>query len=185
VRHVSDRVVVMYLGETCEIGSSDELFDSPKHPYTEALIAANPGLDDERSQVRLHGDIPSPANPPQGCRFHTRCPRATPECGWDVDDAVRTLQRAEVLDGLVRLERTSPFSAVLEFEDGGQAHAAHETLKSPPTPPAMREAMTELESAEAQLQIGFVPVDGVDLVEIEDGRETACILFTKDRKERA
>ena len=183
VRHVSDRLVVMYLGETCEVGPSDQLFDSPKHPYTEALIAANPGLDDERSHVRLYGDIPSPANPPEGCRFHTRCPRATPECGWDIDDALRALERNELLDGLVGVERASPFSAVFDFESGAAAQAVHEALESPPTPQAMRDAMIELEPSDTRLQVSFVPVDGVELVAIDDDRETACILFTKRRTE--
>jgi peptide/nickel transport system ATP-binding protein len=76
VREVCDRVAVMYLGEIVEIGSTDELFSDPQHPYTRALLASIP-VPDPRQRgkgVELTGDVPSPSNPPSGCRFHTRCP---------------------------------------------------------------------------------------------------------------
>jgi len=84
VRHISDRVAVMYLGRIVELGGRDEIFQRPLHPYTKALIAAIPVPDPEREARRerlpLSGDIPSPANPLPGCRFHTRCPFATEVC---------------------------------------------------------------------------------------------------------
>ena len=84
VRYISDRVAVMYLGRIVELGSSDDVFDESLHPYTQALIAAIPVADPEREAARVHtplkGDIPSPADPPSGCRFHTRCPFATEVC---------------------------------------------------------------------------------------------------------
>nr|WP_325213690.1 oligopeptide/dipeptide ABC transporter ATP-binding protein [uncultured Oscillibacter sp.] len=77
VKHVSDRIAVMYLGQLVELAGTDELCASPCHPYTEGLLAAipipDPALRRERSSVLLQGDLPSPANPPSGCRFHTRC----------------------------------------------------------------------------------------------------------------
>ncbi|MFK3665827.1 ABC transporter ATP-binding protein [Ochrobactrum teleogrylli] len=84
VRHFTDRVAVMYLGRIVETGKTAEVFDRPEHPYTEALISAIPLPDPvaqrQRRRIMLQGDLPSPANPPKGCVFSTRCPISIPEC---------------------------------------------------------------------------------------------------------
>lgn len=82
VEHLCQRVGVMYLGSMVELADKDELFDNPLHPYTKALLSAIPIPDPtiKRERIILTGDIPSPANPPKGCKFHTRCPYATDKC---------------------------------------------------------------------------------------------------------
>lgn len=83
VRYISNRVCVMFLGQICEIGSTEEIYSNPMHPYTRFLIDAVPTIDlDKRNEPKplLMGEIPSPVNPPSGCRFHTRCPYAKPVC---------------------------------------------------------------------------------------------------------
>lgn len=90
VRHISDRVMVMYLGKVVEIAPKHALFNQPTHPYTRALLSSipvpNPKVQNER--ILLSGDVPSPINPPSGCRFHTRCPFATELCNKKEPDTV-------------------------------------------------------------------------------------------------
>lgn len=82
VKHISDNIAVMYLGKIVEMGSKDEIFDNPKHPYTKALLSAVlvPDPTEKKERIKLEGDVPSPLNVPKGCRFSQRCPMATELC---------------------------------------------------------------------------------------------------------
>ncbi len=82
VKHISDRIAVMYLGKIVELAERDELFANPRHPYTEALLSAVPIPDptQRKERIVLQGDLPNPANPPSGCHFHTRCPYVQDVC---------------------------------------------------------------------------------------------------------
>ncbi|MGE7931375.1 ABC transporter ATP-binding protein [Viridibacillus arvi] len=91
VHHISDRVAVMYLGKIVELTTRDELYEKTQHPYTKSLLSSVPDISDEhREKIILTGDVPSPSNPPAGCRFHTRCPVAMDICKTQEPDFIQT-----------------------------------------------------------------------------------------------
>jgi oligopeptide/dipeptide ABC transporter ATP-binding protein len=180
VRLMSDRIAVMYLGKVAEQGTATEMFDDPRHPYTEALLAANPDINAKVSEMKgLRGAVPDPANPPEGCRFHTRCPVATPICGWEVDDAVAWLGTHEaLLAGLTDVQRRSNFDATLSFQDDSAAAAVGNAVQNGDMPPSMKNAMEGFSTDGSKVTLTFKPVDEVELEDVGGGHMTACVLHT-------
>ncbi len=130
VEHISDRVAVMYLGEVAEVGTTEEVFSPPYHPYTEALLSAIPEPDPlwQGDQIRLSGSVPSPIDPPSGCRFNTRCPRVIQPSSVDVPQRVwRSL-----LNLKERTRGTEEVRSVTGVEEGAEvadpADTPRETL---------------------------------------------------------
>ena len=131
VEHIADEIAVMYLGKIAEIGSPEELFAPPQHPYTEALLSAIPEPDPlwEGDRILLEGSVPSPIDPPSGCKFHTRCPRVIPPADYDFEQsewrAVMSLRH-----------RTREADIAVETFDAGEAalmESLRDELDLPPT----------------------------------------------------
>ena len=99
IRYISDRIAVMYLGEIVELGLTEEIFQSPKHPYTAALLSSVPQLNqgNKIAQIKLNGELPSPQNLPQGCKFHTRCPYAMEKCKTQIPEDIIVLWTGKLL----------------------------------------------------------------------------------------
>lgn len=96
VKHISDFIMVMYLGKIVEYGASEEVFNNPKHPYTKALLSSAPTTkQNAQEKIQLKGEIPSPLSPPEGCSFHTRCPIATEECK-QLDPKLKLIREVKV-----------------------------------------------------------------------------------------
>ncbi len=178
VRHMADRIVVMYLGRAAEAAPTDVIFDGAHHPYTDALLAASPDLERQSTERQtLEGAIPDPARPPQGCRFHTRCPVATAQCGWEVDDVVRWLEDSSgTLNSLTGVTRESEFDAWFDFEKAEQAEALAAAIESDATPAAMRSALDGLTVDGARVRVRFEPVDEVQLTRRGLDHQAACVL---------
>ncbi|MEU0373020.1 oligopeptide/dipeptide ABC transporter ATP-binding protein [Streptomyces sp. NPDC006283] len=169
VRHISDVIGVMYLGSLVEEAPSDALYAGPKHPYTKALMSAvpvpDPEVEDRRERILLQGDLPSPANPPAGCRFHTRCPWAQEKCAverpvlTDVGDGHKVACHfaAEIEAGTLELTRPTGIEAVTETE-AVAAEGPDEPKSTVPAPASGTDAPAKAETpAKAEAEKADAP----------------------------
>ena len=187
VRHMASEIVVMYLGRVAEAGPTAELFADPIHPYTRALLRSSPDLagDDADADAMqgLEGNVPDPARPPMGCRFHTRCDVATPECGWEIDDVISRLEDVPgMFDALAGVERRSRFDADLAFDDEASAHRLADALdgsdgaEGSDVPGSMTAAIETVSVRERAVSIRFREVPEVTLTARGHHRRAACVL---------
>ncbi|MGB9987626.1 ABC transporter ATP-binding protein [Salarchaeum japonicum] len=176
VRHICDRVAVMYLGEIVETGDVDGIFENPRHPYTQALLESVPRADTQESEreVRtLSGDVPSPRNPPSGCRFRTRCPHVIPPDGLDIDqEAFRS-----VMDLRDRLERGDFGPDDVDSPDEWTEHVSAEL--SGRARDAVEDAFESLaagggDAARERLRETFQTVCETDAPELGEGEQPAA-----------
>jgi oligopeptide/dipeptide ABC transporter ATP-binding protein len=178
IRHMADWVVVMYLGRVAETGSTPDIFDDARHPYSHALLKASPDLEDDpdTTLITLEGSVPDPARPPQGCRFHTRCLVATPACGWEIDDVVRWLEdEPRMFESLTDVTRQDEFTADLVFADEEAAGRLEGALGSDKVPQAARGALRDLSRDGARVRVSFQEVGGIELTERNPGHFAACV----------
>ncbi|MEW2553906.1 oligopeptide/dipeptide ABC transporter ATP-binding protein [Streptomyces zhihengii] len=175
VRHISDVIGVMYLGGLVEEAPSDVLYEGPKHPYTKALMSAvpvpDPEIEDRRERILLQGDLPSPANPPAGCRFHTRCPWAQDRCAverpvlTDLGDGHKVACHfaREIDEGTVPQTRSTGIDAVVATEAVASKEAAVSETVTDPSSAAVAVPAPRPSTEDA------APAEGADASEPADG----------------
>mgnify|MGYP006415689927 FL=1 len=182
IRHMADKIVVMYLGKVVEAGNTEDIFANPQHPYTKALLAASPDLQSEvtSGMAALDGAIPDPARPPQGCSFRTRCPVAQPECGWEVDDVVRRLEHKDsIFNFLKEVDQSDAFNAKFTFETEAAANQLMAAMKSDDIPDAMKKMVGKLNCDAEHVTVSFKPAKTVPLIACGNGSSARCVLVNK------
>jgi peptide/nickel transport system ATP-binding protein len=165
VRYLADRIAVLYLGRIMEVGGSEEVFKGPNHPYTEALLSAVPNVDGEvRARILLEGEIPSPANPPSGCVFNTRCHRAIAGLCEVTEPPLIEVEPGHMMACHIPLEELRTLQRRRTTEGAGDIEAA--VTKAAETTgqsvEALAEAVQEAEAAEADAAEADVRTEGVD-----------------------
>jgi peptide/nickel transport system ATP-binding protein len=189
-----DRIAIMYLGRIVEIGDTDEIFDHPRHPYTQALLKAIPNPDPSVSVVRdlPRGEIPDAARPPLGCAFHPRCPVATPICGWESRDLRTVLEdhwlrrggqtyaeESGVLGNLDVLDEPST-SVRLGRADPAAAMTLLARIRSENPDEPMWQGVTSMGETQTGVAVEFH--DGEDPhLRRAGGVDVACVLYGEDR----
>ena len=188
-KFMCDRIAIMYLGKIAEVGPSETIYADPKHPYTEALLAAVPQPHPtQRAAPELpRGEIPDAASPPRGCRFHPRCPKAVATCGWEPRDLIDAIEDrwARLTPEAFEAERAvlgDVGSATLTpdgvtFDVGDRAAGARVLLdRSAAARPGMSEAIDEIIEDSGRILVRFRPAAEPPLRPVE-GRDVACVLY--------
>ena len=179
IRHMADKIVVMYLGKVVEAGKTEDIFADPQHPYTKALLAASPDIvtNVTTDMAALDGSIPDPARPPQGCSFRTRCPVAQAECGWEVDDIVRRLEHREILfNALKEVNQPDAFNAEFIFDSKKSANELVVAMQSDDIPIAMKKAVKKVIADNEKVNVAFENAQTVPLSNCNNGSSSRCVL---------
>ncbi|WP_248910859.1 ABC transporter ATP-binding protein [Halocatena marina] len=209
VREVCDRVAVMYLGEIVELADTETLFADPKHPYTRSLLASIPSPDPSNrgNRIPLSGNVPDPANPPSGCRFHTRCPAVIQPKGYDFEQdhwrSVMDLRLAltdqsielNALKNIVSVDRGKDISSVSDDELAAALRTEYgipDSLSDPSAEDVLNEALEaivneSLDAADELLATEFATVcekDHPRLHETVTGHSSACHLYNHPRSKK-
>ncbi len=179
VREVCDRVAVMYLGELVETAPTEDLFEDPRHPYTRALLGSTPVADPRRrgQGTTLTGDVPSPSDPPPGCRFHTRCPEVIPDEAYDLDSetwrSVLDL-RLRVLSGRVDTEAVRTYAAPDDDPANADPDAVRAAIREEfDLPATLSDAEAEAALSDALTRLADADVDGA-ADRLNDAFPTVC-----------
>lgn len=184
---ICERIAIMYLGQIAEIGPTQSVYADPKHPYTKALLEAIPVPDPDRRHMKKlpKGEVPNAVNPPAGCRFHPRCPVATPTCGWEAKDVLDLLDQRALDKGVGAGDEAAlgPRSKVKVVDDAleipapeGRAQVREHVQEVLLTAPESMRAVTRVEETADAVAVRFPPAVDPGLRQSGD-REVRCVLY--------
>lgn len=190
IDHMSDRIAVMYLGKIVEIAEKDALMGEPLHPYTRALLSSIPTTNPRDRMldrvIFIEGDVPSPMNPPLGCRFHTRCPAAFEHCGWEARDFIIYMQSNP---GKLEMENATltadGFRLHISFEPGlaqkkklqETREAVEELIEREKMDNPLFKSIEKVEIGEDRITLHFLEANEPTLDKVKDEHEVACLLY--------
>ena len=189
VRHIADRIMVMYLGKIVEAAETKEIFINPMHPYTQALLSAVPIPDPKTKRMRVHleGEVPSPINPPKGCSFHTRCRFAFERCGWTTDELVQPLRF--VLDNkrnpeignveINEIEIINDTEMVMRFTSSINRETLYDIINKEKEKTRALFGIRELEVNGNEVKIKLFEPEEPKLVDRGNGHLVSCFLYDK------
>jgi len=189
VRHIADRIMVMYLGKIVEAAETREIFSNPMHPYTQALLSAVPVPDPKTKRMRVHleGEVPSPINPPKGCTFHTRCRFAFERCGWTTDELVQPLRfifdnkrNMEMGNSEVEeMEIISDTEMVLRFTSPVNREILQSIINKEKEKTRALFGIKEMEVSGSEVKIKMFEPEEPRLVDRGNGHLVSCFLYDK------